>query len=65
MAQQVQIVLVSDLHGGPADETVQFGVDGITYEIDLSADEAAALRNVYGPVHGGRTQGRRVCFQAG
>ncbi len=45
MAQQVQIILVSDLDGGPADETVQFGLDGITYEFDLSADQAAVLRN--------------------
>lgn len=48
MAQQVLIILVSDLDGGPADETVQFGLDGITYEINLSADQAAALRNAYG-----------------
>jgi hypothetical protein len=44
MSQKVEIVLVSDLDGGPADETVHFGLDGTTYEIDLSADDAAALR---------------------
>jgi hypothetical protein len=31
MAQQVKIVLVSDLDGGPAGETVQFGLDGTSY----------------------------------
>lgn len=45
MAQKVQVVLVDDLDGGPADETVTFALDGTTYEIDLSASNAAALRN--------------------
>lgn len=45
MAQRVQIVLTDDLENGvEADETVTFGLDGITYEIDLAADNAAALR---------------------
>lgn len=46
MAQRVQISLTDDLLGDdtPADETVSFGIDGATYEIDLSADNAAALR---------------------
>jgi hypothetical protein len=47
MAQQVEIVLVSDLGGGPADETVRFGLDGTRYEIDLATDEAEALRDVF------------------
>jgi hypothetical protein len=45
MAQKVQVVLVDDLDGGPADETVSFALDGTPYEIDLSAANAAALRN--------------------
>jgi hypothetical protein len=45
MAQKVQVVLVDDLDGGPADETVSFALDGTHYEIDLSAANAAALRN--------------------
>jgi len=44
MAQKVQIVLLDDLDGGPADETLQFGLDGHAYEIDLSAANAAGLR---------------------
>jgi hypothetical protein len=47
MAQQVKIVLVSDLDGGPADETVQFGLDGTGFEIDLSTGDAAALREAF------------------
>lgn len=45
MAQKVNIVLIDDLDGTPADETVTFGLDGTTYEIDLSDDNAAKLRD--------------------
>ena len=47
MAKKVLIELVSDLDGGPADETVRFGMDGTTYEIDLSAEDARALRRAF------------------
>jgi hypothetical protein len=43
--QKVRIELEDDLTGGPADETVQFGVDGVAYELDLSAKHAADLRH--------------------
>jgi hypothetical protein len=45
MAQKVQVILVDDIDGGPADETVRFALDGTSYEIDLSAANAARLRN--------------------
>ena len=45
MAQRVNIVLEDDLDGSEADETVTFALDGVTYEIDLSAKNAAALRD--------------------
>ncbi|MEU0092949.1 Lsr2 family protein, partial [Kribbella sp. NPDC006257] len=45
MAQRVQVVLEDDLDGGKADETVTFGLDGSTYEIDLSKKNAAKLRD--------------------
>ncbi|GAA4836653.1 histone-like nucleoid-structuring protein Lsr2 [Saccharopolyspora rosea] len=44
MAQKVTVTLVDDLDGGQADETVEFGLDGVSYQIDLSADNAAELR---------------------
>ena len=44
MAQKVKIILVDDLDGGSADETVRFGLDGSQYEIDLSTDNAKNLR---------------------
>jgi Lsr2 len=37
-----------DLDGSPASETVWFGVDGVGYEVDLSAGNAAALRGLLG-----------------
>lgn len=44
MAQKVNIVLVDDIDGTDAAETVSFGLDGTTYEIDLNDSNAAALR---------------------
>lgn len=45
MAQRVQIVLEDDLDGGNAAETVTFGLDGVSYEIDLSEKNADQLRS--------------------
>ncbi len=47
MAQRVQIVLEDDVEGGVADETVTFGLDGVGYEIDLNAENAAKLRDTF------------------
>ena len=45
MAQKVNVLLVDDLDGeSAADETVRFGLDGRDLELDLSADNAAAMR---------------------
>lgn len=44
MAQKVSIELVDDITGEEAQETVQFGVDGTSYEIDLTTDNATKLR---------------------
>lgn len=45
MAQKVQVLLVDDLDGGDAAETVSFALDGVTYEIDLDDKNAAKLRD--------------------
>lgn len=45
VAQQVNIVLVDDLDGAEAHETVTFGLDGSAYEIDLSDKNAKKLRD--------------------
>ena len=39
-----KVVLVDDIDGGDADETVAFSLDGENYEIDLSRKNAAGLR---------------------
>ena len=44
MAQKTQVILVDDIDNGPATQTVTFGIDGVTYEIDLNDEHAAALR---------------------
>ncbi len=49
MAQKVQVVLVDDVDGGSADETVAFALDGVTYEIDLTKKNAARLRDAFAP----------------
>lgn len=62
MAQRVEVVLVDDLDGGPAEETVQFSLDGVSYEIDLNGDNAAALRDAMAVYvgHARRVGGRRA-----
>src|ERR1700746_487733 len=46
MAKKVTVALVDDFDGaGAADETVEFGLDGVTYEIDLSSKNAKKLRD--------------------
>jgi nucleoid-associated protein Lsr2 len=64
MAQQVTIILVDDIDGSTAGETVAFGLDRVDYEIDLSAKNAKSLRRVLQPWvdaarrTGGRRRGR-------
>ena len=48
MAQKVQVLLVDDLDGSEATETVAFGLDGASYEIDLSTGNAGKLRKEVG-----------------
>ncbi len=45
MAQKHIVQLVDDLTGDEASETVTFALDGARYEIDLSAENAARLRD--------------------
>jgi hypothetical protein len=49
MAQKVHIVMVDDIDGGQADEAVSFGLDDVNYEIDLSSQNASALREALAP----------------
>lgn len=49
MAQKVKIILEDDLDGGPADETVRFGLDGGSFEIDLSSANAPVFATQSAP----------------
>ncbi len=65
MAQKVQLLLVDDLDGGEAGETVRFGLDGVTYEMDLSEKNATALREALAPYTGAaRRLGRNAAKAA-
>jgi hypothetical protein len=61
MAQKVHVVMVDDIDGGEADETVSFSLDGVEYEIDLSEKNAAGLRDALAPYVGSarKTKGGR------
>ena len=59
--QKVHVVLEDDLDGSEADESVKFGLDGVSYEIDLSAKNAKKLRDALAPyVEAARRVGGRA-----
>lgn len=62
MAQKVRVDLVDDIDGSDATQTVPFTLDGAAYEIDLSDDNAARLRDEFAPfiAAGRRTGGRKT-----
>jgi nucleoid-associated protein Lsr2 len=61
MAHKTVVVFEDDLDGGAAAETVTFGLDGVSYEIDLSGANAALLRDVFAAyVDAGRRVGGRA-----
>jgi hypothetical protein len=67
MAQKVQVILVDDIDGGEAEESVSFSLDGVNYEIDLSESNAASLREALAPWvgHARRTGGRSATRRGG
>ncbi len=59
MATRTTVALEDDLDGGPADETLQFSIGGVAYEIDLSKKNAKTFRKVLAPfVEHARKAGR-------
>jgi Lsr2 len=60
MGQRVVVEYLDDLDGQTADETVTFGLDGVSYEIDLTAEHAADIRELLSPLinHAKRIGGR-------
>ena len=66
MAQKITVALEDDLDGGPADETVRFGLGGTDYEIDLSTKNANAFRRKLAPfIEHARRTGRGQRRRAG
>ena len=67
MAKKVTVTLIDDVDGEAiADETVEFGLDGVSYEIDLSEENAALLREQleYWVENARRISGRKRVRQA-
>jgi Lsr2 len=56
MAKQIQVVITDDIDGGEAHETIAFGLDGSSLEIDLNKLNAAQFRKTVAPYieHGRR-----------
>jgi hypothetical protein len=71
VASRTIVEVTDDLDGSKADETIQFTIDGTSFEIDLSTAHAKALRNALEPYMkagrktGGRRDGRRDGRRAG
>jgi hypothetical protein len=67
MAQRVQYLLVDDIDGTEAVETVSFSLDGVSYEIDVTAANAKTLRNDLASWvgHARRSGGRKSSRKAG
>lgn len=62
MAKRVEVILIDDLDGSVAEEVVTFALDGVQYEMDLSKDNAARLRESLSEwiASARRSGGRRV-----
>jgi Lsr2 len=65
MAQKVQVLLVDDLDGGEASETVSFALDGNNYEIDLSGKNAEELRDAFAKYVGSARKAGRATSSSG
>ena len=52
MAQQTTVRFIDDLDGSDASGTFDFAVDGRQYQIDLSDENAAKLRDALAPYVG-------------
>ncbi|MFD8496228.1 Lsr2 family protein [Amycolatopsis sp. NPDC059657] len=62
MAQRVAVEMVCDIDGTPGADTVLFGLDGLSYSIDLSDERTEDLRQILAPyvTNARRVGGRKV-----
>lgn len=66
MAQKIEVKLIDDIDGGPAQETVRFSIDGVEIEVDLTNENADRLRAALAPfVAVGRRGGLKSVSSAG
>ena len=59
MAKNVSVVITDHLDGSRGAETVAFGLDGVSYEIDLAEPNRARLGWPLAPFIAGGRRGRR------
>ena len=66
MAQRVQVLLVCDLHDEEVAgvETVSFGLDGSSYEIDVCSEHGAELREAFASYVGAARRAGRAASTA-
>lgn len=69
MAQRTKVILIDDVDGSEASETVSFALDGVNYEMELSEENAEKLREAFSPwvgnarrVSGRLSRGRRGSY---
>lgn len=60
MAKQVITSLIDDIDGKPADQSIEFALDGVSYTIDLSEKNADKLRTALHPYIDAGTRVGRV-----
>lgn len=67
MAKSISLVISEDLDGSEGTETVNFGVDGVTYETDLSEKNRAKLDKAFASFieHGRRVTQRQRRAETG
>jgi hypothetical protein len=49
MATKTTVQLIDDLDGNEASQSIEFGLDGVTYSIDVSDEHAQDLRDALDP----------------
>jgi len=59
MARTVSVVITDDIDGSPEAQTVTFGVDGVSYEIDLSEANRARMSAAFAPFIAAGRRGSR------
>lgn len=66
MSKSVSVIVTDDLDGSENAETVSFGFDGVTYEVDLAQKNRAKLEKVLAPfIEAGRKAPRAATRRVG